>query len=32
MLALADRTPLKGELVRAAVRACPAAGYPGPWP
>jgi len=32
MPALADRTPLKGELVRVAVRACPAAGYPGPWP
>ena len=31
MLAQADRTPLKGELVRVAVRACPTVGYSGPW-
>ena len=31
MLARANRTPLKSELVRVAVRACPAVGYPGPW-
>ena len=30
MPARSDRTPLKGELVRVAVRACPAVGYPGP--
>jgi hypothetical protein len=32
MLARAARTPLKSELVRVAVRACPAVSYPGPWP
>ncbi len=30
-LARPNRTPLKGELARVAVRACPTIGYSGPW-